>query len=289
MATSKMGEKGKIVVDLFEAFSLIFIKILTWFMWSTPVGVASLIAVSVAQVNDIEDTFNSLGLLVVAFLIGILLQQLVLYPSALFIIFRMNPLYFYFKAAKAWMAVFGPPSSAMGIPEILRLCEEDFHVDKRVSRFTVPFGAAECRIGSMHFIALSALFIAAVQGVSLSPLQVAIVWILCSLSSLAVPAVPSSSLVVVLILLTSVDVDGEAMGILFTLEWFTDRLRSTSNAMASTICTMLVDKLCRGKLEVVTSGKTTSTGEGGADTDGDFSDLADDSKDGPNSVLLKIH
>ncbi|XP_069132728.1 excitatory amino acid transporter 3-like isoform X2 [Argopecten irradians] len=284
MAVSKMDEKGRIIVDLFEALSSAFIKILTWFMWSTPVGVASLIAVSVARVADIEDTFSSLGLLVVAFFTGILFQQLILFPVLLFILFRMNPLYFYFKAAKAWMAVFGPPSSAIGIPEILRICEEDFHVDKRVSRFTVPFGAAECRIGSAHFVILSVLFLAAAQGVSLNLLQVIIVWILCSLSSLALPAVPSSSLVVILILLTSIDVDGDAMGILLTLEWFTDRLRTTSNAMASTICTMTVDKFCKGKLEIDIPSTEKATEVDGVDSDGDYLD-----KEDSNSILLKIH
>ncbi|XP_021353319.1 putative sodium-dependent excitatory amino acid transporter glt-6 isoform X2 [Mizuhopecten yessoensis] len=237
-ASSTLGEKGKIVVDFFEAFSAIFIKMLTWFMWSTPVGVASLIAVSVARVVDIEDTFSSLGLLVVAFLTGIIFHQLVLYPVLLLTIFRMNPLYFYLKSAKAWMAVFGPPSSAIGIPEILRLCEEDFTVDKRVSR------------------------------------------ILCSMSSLAVPAVPSASLVVVLIILTSVNVDSGAMGILFTLEWFTDRLRTTSNSMANIICTMTVDKLCKGKLEVVPTDKTQQPNVDSCDSDSDT--------DGTKSVLLKI-
>ncbi|OWF50546.1 putative sodium-dependent excitatory amino acid transporter glt-6 isoform X1 [Mizuhopecten yessoensis] len=279
-ASSTLGEKGKIVVDFFEAFSAIFIKMLTWFMWSTPVGVASLIAVSVARVVDIEDTFSSLGLLVVAFLTGIIFHQLVLYPVLLLTIFRMNPLYFYLKSAKAWMAVFGPPSSAIGIPEILRLCEEDFTVDKRVSRFVVPFGATESRIGSTHFIALSVLFLAGVQGVSLNPLQVFTIWILCSMSSLAVPAVPSASLVVVLIILTSVNVDSGAMGILFTLEWFTDRLRTTSNSMANIICTMTVDKLCKGKLEVVPTDKTQQPNVDSCDSDSDT--------DGTKSVLLKI-
>ncbi|XP_060082907.1 excitatory amino acid transporter-like [Ylistrum balloti] len=283
MAASKMGEKGKIVVDLFEAFSTIFIKILTWFMWSTPVGVASLIAVSIARVTDIVDTFSSLGLLVAAFLVGILFHQLVLLPAALFIIFRIKPWYFYLKAAKAWMAVFAPPSSAIGIPEIIRLSEEDFHVDKRVSRFTVPFGAAESRIGSTHFISLSVLFLASVQGVSLNSLQVFIIWILCSLSSLAVPAVPSSSLVVVLIILTSLDVDGDAMGILFTIEWFTDRLRTSSNAMASILCTMTVDKLCKGKLEKVTSDDAIVSDRNGDDDNPDGEDTDD-----ANSILLKI-
>ena len=57
----------------------------------TPLGVASLIAVSIAGVADIGSTFSQLGMFVVAVSVGILVHQFLILPAILFATTRRNP------------------------------------------------------------------------------------------------------------------------------------------------------------------------------------------------------
>ena len=61
---------------------------------------------------------------------------------------------------------------AIAIPDVLVSAETKNGVDIRISRFSVPFGAALCRCGSGAFMITVSLFLASLEGVSLQPAQI---------------------------------------------------------------------------------------------------------------------
>lgn len=61
---------------------------------------------------------------------------------------------------------------AIAIPDVLMSAETRNGVDTRISRFSVPFGAALCRCGSGAFIVTVSLFLASMEGVDLPPGQI---------------------------------------------------------------------------------------------------------------------
>jgi solute carrier family 1 (high affinity glutamate transporter) protein 2 len=56
----------------------------------------------------------------------------------------------------------------MAIPEMLNACENKNHIDKRVSRFVIPFSVTLSANGSALFITAAAMFIASITGHSLT-------------------------------------------------------------------------------------------------------------------------
>ncbi|XP_060068253.1 excitatory amino acid transporter-like [Ylistrum balloti] len=231
LAASTVKESSTNFVPFFQATSNIFIRIMRWFVWSTPVGVASLICVSVLRVESLEDTFRSLGMYLITFTVGNLIQQLLLIPSIYFLAIRKNPFTFLLSTARPWMAVFGPPSSMVGMPEMITVCEETHHVDKRVSSFAIPFSVTLCRAGSCYFISLSALFIISMNG-----------------------QYPSVSEVIMI---------GQSVGVLMALEWYTDRMRTSCNMLHMVTCTIVVDKLCAPQLRGLKSIRKDDVDETG--------------------------
>ena len=61
---------------------------------------------------------------------------------------------------------------AIAIPDVLVSAETKNGVDIRISRFSVPFGAALCRCGSGAFMVTVSLFLASMEGVSLQSGQI---------------------------------------------------------------------------------------------------------------------
>ncbi|KAJ8298790.1 hypothetical protein KUTeg_022850 [Tegillarca granosa] len=217
----------------------------------TPIGVASLIASSIAQIKDIDTTFKSLGVFVGGYTLGIAIHQLLVIPVLWLIVMRTNPFKFLLTAFRPWITVFAPPSSAVGIPEVLNTCETKHGVDTRVSRFTVLFFASMSRMGSCYFICMASLFIANLEGGNLEAVQVILITVVSSVGSLAIPSVPSASIITIIIVLSSLDISAVKVGMLMALEWYTDRLRTTSNTLNNVAGTIFIYKFCKRALEVL--------------------------------------
>ena len=77
----------------------------------TPVGVASLIAHAVAKEKDMENTFRSLGMFVMAYVIGIVVLLVVAIPLAYFIVVRKNPFMFLYHLLRPFVTAFATASS----------------------------------------------------------------------------------------------------------------------------------------------------------------------------------
>ncbi|XP_056014300.1 excitatory amino acid transporter-like isoform X2 [Ostrea edulis] len=248
ITAGKLGRRAEPFTEFFDTVSIMIIHLLNWIIWSTPVGVASLIAKALLSAKDIDNIFRSLGMFVLAHSIGIVLHQLVLIPIAYYIATRKNPLVFLSTCLRPWLTVFGPPSTAIGIPEMLKTLHEKLHVDTRISNFLVPVGATLERLGSCIFICLSAMFLVQLEGISLDASRIFFIGLLSTLGSLAVPAVPSSSIVSILVVLSSLDVQVHNIGLLMALEWYNDRIRTTSNTMTIIVGGVIIDRLCKSSL-----------------------------------------
>lgn len=78
---------------------------------TTPVGVISLIAVSIAGIGNLEDVFAQLGLFIAAVTIGIIIQQLVVMTTIYFLFTRQNPFKFLISTARPWVIAFASTST----------------------------------------------------------------------------------------------------------------------------------------------------------------------------------
>ncbi|XP_069103734.1 excitatory amino acid transporter-like [Argopecten irradians] len=248
LAINKADGKGKPVLKFFSSLSDIIIIILRWMIWSTPVGVLSLIATSTATVKDLSENFQALGKLVGVVTLGILIHQFIMMPVLLFVTTRRNPYRFAIHLVKAWMVTFATTMTAVAIPETLEACENDQKVDRRVSRFVVPLSVSLSANGSAIFITLAAIFSGNVAGVSFDVVDAIVLCILTAVSMMALPSMPSSSIVTLVMILTSLNIPADSIALLFAVEWFLDRIRSTSNLLSHAHCAVVTYHFCSKSL-----------------------------------------
>nr|VZI46859.1 unnamed protein product [Spirometra erinaceieuropaei] len=116
-----------------------------------------------------------------------------------------------------------------------------------LSRFVVPLSATLKGDGSAVFIAASTLFIAQLTQTTVTAGTITIVCLLSSSAVLAIPNIPSSSIVILVTILSSLGIPANHVGLLFALEWLLDRLRSTNLAVLHLYCVALTQYVCKGK------------------------------------------
>ncbi|KAJ8313454.1 hypothetical protein KUTeg_008995 [Tegillarca granosa] len=218
----QMKSKAKPFLEFFSISSEVML---------TPIGVTSLVIVSISDVDDIGDVFEKLGLFVATVTIGIILLHVVFLPLILFLTTRRNPYAYIVSIGKAWMIGFAATSTAVAIPEMLMSCEVKNNIDKRVSRFVIPFCVTLNADGSALYITSAAIFIGNV-----------------SVAVMALPSVPSSSIVTLVMILTSLNIPSHDIALLFAVEWFLDRIRTAANVLSHTTCAAVTYQFCKSSL-----------------------------------------
>lgn len=90
-----VGDKGQVVIDFFSAMFEVVMKMVTCFMWLTPIGVSSLIAGKILSVEDLSFVLSQLMWFIVTVVTGIFLYQWFFIQLIYVAFLRKNPYKFY--------------------------------------------------------------------------------------------------------------------------------------------------------------------------------------------------
>ncbi|KAK7104077.1 excitatory amino acid transporter 2-like [Littorina saxatilis] len=247
MAAAQQGEIARPFLNFFSAAAEVIIRLVQWMIWLTPLGVASLIAKAIGSSKDLVAVFKGLGLFVLAEVIGNFVTGIVFIALIYLVFMRKNPLTYLVGASRAVITGIASASSAVAMPEVLYCVENRHKVDHRVSRFVVPLATALNRDGSAMFIACTSIYIAQLQD-SANASNIVLICVLASVGSLAIPGVPSSSIVTILMILDSLEIAPANIGIIIALEWFSDRMRAIPNVYGHILCAVLTWHFCKASL-----------------------------------------
>ncbi|XP_047906940.1 excitatory amino acid transporter 3 isoform X3 [Anser cygnoides] len=135
MVIGKMGEKGQVLVDFFNALNEATMSIVQIIMWYMPIGIVFLIAGKIIEVEDWE-IFRKLGLYMATVLSGLAIHSTVILPLIYLIIVRKNPFRFAMGMAQALLTALMISSSSATLPVTFRCAEEKNFIDKRITSVT---------------------------------------------------------------------------------------------------------------------------------------------------------
>ncbi|XP_066036960.1 excitatory amino acid transporter 3 isoform X2 [Chamaea fasciata] len=125
MVIGKMGEKGQVLLDFFNALNEATMRIVQIIMWYMPIGILFLIAGKIIEVEDWE-IFRKLGLYMATVISGLAIHSSIILPLIYLIIVRKNPLRFAMGMAQALLTALMISSSvtataasigAAGVPQ----------------------------------------------------------------------------------------------------------------------------------------------------------------------------
>lgn len=94
------------------------------------------------------------------------------------------------------------------------------------------------------YFPLVVVFLAATQGIVLNAGDYAIIVLLATLSSIATTPIPSSSLVLTVMIAGSVNVPVTGMyGVVVAIDWFIDRFRTATNVSGDLFAAVILQKM----------------------------------------------
>nr|CUU98916.1 hypothetical transcript [Hymenolepis microstoma] len=226
IAAGAAGKAGKVFVDFFDSLGNVVLIMMRWFLKATPVGVCFMVAGSVVGLENVSDTFKSLGLFMVTVLAALaihMLLQMIVYLS----VSSRNPFRMLVVGFRVFFLSFITTSPLVAIPEMMEACDK-YGIKKKVSQFVIPFSAALKGDGSGVFQAVACVFIAQLTGFELTGGTYVLIALLTGFATLAIPMVPSSSIIIVITILSSLGANTAEVSLLFAVEWIMDRCRSGS-------------------------------------------------------------
>lgn len=173
-------------------------------------------------------------------LLALGLQMFVVFPLILKFIARRSPIAFFRDTQEAAMMAFATASSNATLPTALRVAEQRLRLPSRVSRFVLTIGATANQNGSAMFEGVTVLFLAQFFGIDLTLQQQGFVMLVCILGGIGTAGVPGGTLPVIALVLASVGVPPEGIGLVLGVDRFLDMCRTTINVVGDLVAATVV-------------------------------------------------
>lgn len=249
IAITLSGSRGERVSAWFQDMNHVIMRLVTLVMRFAPYGVFALLA-TLAATSDIAD-FLAVGKYVLLVFAVLFLHALVVYPTLLTVVGRLNPGMFLWKMRSAMMFAFSTASSNATIPVTLETVEKRMGVSNKVASFTVPLGATINMDGTAIMQGIATGFIAQFYGIDLSLGQYLMVVAMVILASIGTAGVPSVGLVVLAGVLTQVGLPAEGIAMILGIDRVLDMTRTAVNITGDATVTTIVAR-SEGELNVDT-------------------------------------
>lgn len=234
------------------------IVILRWVIEIIPFGIFGIIA-SIVGTKGFS-AFIPLGGFVLAVVIALLLQAL-WYLVRIRLGSWARPGYILRGTRDALVMAFSTASSTATMPVTYACLRDRVGLRERSASLGALVGANFNNDGTALYEAMAALFIAQVLGMELSFTQQLLVVVTSMAASVGAAGIPEAGLVTMTMVFMAVGLPVEFIAVLFSVDWFLDRCRTTINVMGDINVSALLDGKLRqestlqeGKLAHAESG-----------------------------------
>lgn len=236
---SILGEKAKPVKDVMLGLNEICLKMVNIIMNFAPFGIFALIAETFATTGF--DAFGSLIKYMFVIMLALAIHACVVYSLSLKVFTGLSVKPFFKKIADFAAITFSTASSSAALPATMKTMKS-LGVHNKVSSFTLPLGATINMDGTAIMQGVATVFIAQIYGIELSINSIITVIITATLASVGTAAVPGVGLVMLSMVLNSVGLPIEGIGLIMGVDRILDMCRTTVNVIGDCICTLIVSK-----------------------------------------------
>ena len=237
IAINLVGKNAQPVKALFESANEICMKIVGIVMLFAPYGVFALVSTTFATTG----TSAILVLLkyVLVVLLGLLIHITVVYGGLFKLFTKQKIKPFLNKFTRVAAVTFSTASSNASVPVSLEVMEE-LGVGKSTRSFTIPMGATINMDGTAIMQGIASLFIAQIYGIELGINAMVTIVLTATLASIGTAGVPGVGMIMLSMVLQSVGLPLEGIGLIMGVERIIDMFRTTVNVMGDNVCTLII-------------------------------------------------
>lgn len=240
IAITLVPERTAPLVAVLEGVYDVSMVIIGFAMRLAPLGVAGLIFSLTAVLG--LDILRTLAWYVLTVLLGLSLHMFGVYSIVVSLVARMSPRAFFSRLTEVILTAFGTSSSSATLPTALRVTEARLGVRRDIASFVLTVGSTANQNGTALYEGITVLFLAQVFGVELTFTQQFTVVLMSILAGIGTAGVPGGSLPLVVLVLQSVGVPGEGIGIILGVDRLLDMCRTTVNVTGDIAVAVCVDR-----------------------------------------------
>lgn len=237
-ALTMLGEKTRGIVNLIEQGNEVMMFLVGLVMKFAPYGTFGLIASAIGSQGF--SAMKAMGLYMIIVLVALAIHTVLTYGSTVYIFAKMNPIRFFKGFAPAMGVGFSTSSSNATLPISMEVAQKNLGIPKSISSFVQPLGATINMDGTAIMQGVATIFIAQVYGVDLTFTQLLTVVLTAVLASIGTAGVPGVGLIMLAMVLQSVNLPVEGIGLILGIDRLLDMVRTSVNITGDAACAVVV-------------------------------------------------
>ena len=241
-------KRQELMLDFFTGVTNAMLTMAEWVIKLTPIGVFSLISYVIAEQGI--DVIVGLWKYVVMVIAVLLIHAIVTLPAILAIFGRVNPFKYLAAIREAPIMAFSTASSAATLPVSMRIVEEVGGVDEKNASFVLPLGATVSMDGTAAYLTVAVLYISHLAGVELSFMDQILLGITVVALSVGVAALPSASLVMMVVILNQIGLPVEYLALIVAVDRILDMARTSLNVTSDLVVVKIIDQMQKRKIKL---------------------------------------
>jgi len=247
---STTGAAGKPLIDIFQALNITIIKCVMLLMYAAPVGIFGLTAGSIGEAEltlpgGFVTELLRLAKYFVTVITGLMIHGSITLVLILTFLGKRHPFRFFKNMIPQILTAFSTASSIATLPVSISLVTRKNKVSERIASFVLPIGATVNMDGTALYEGVAAIFIAQIYNIPLSIIELTIIVLTATIGSIGAAAIPQAGLVTLVVVLRSVGLPIEGIGMILSIDWFVDRFRTSVNVWGDVIGAAVIDRFER--------------------------------------------
>jgi len=235
------GASAQIHKDFWQGLLDIMMMMTNLVMKFAPYGVYALVS-KVVMISGVE-AFAPLALFFVTVVLALAAHLLLFLPAILRFLARVSPAKHFKAMLPALLTAFSTSSSSATLPITMDCVENRAGVSNKVSGFTLPLGATINMDGTALYECVAAMFIAQAYGLTLDITTQFTIVLVALLTSIGVAGIPSASLVAITIILATIGLPLEAIGLILVVDRVLDMCRTSVNVFSDSCAAVTIARL----------------------------------------------
>ncbi|MEK6571567.1 MAG: cation:dicarboxylase symporter family transporter, partial [Bacteroidota bacterium] len=155
---------------------------------------------------------------------------------------KVSPRRFFSNIKEVMLTAFSTSSSNATLPTSIRVAGENLKLPRQISGFVLTLGSTANQNGTALYEGVTVLFLAQFFGIDLTVAQQATVVLASVLAGIGTAGVPGGSLPLIVLVLQSVGVPGEGIGVILGVDRILDMSRTVLNVTGDMVAATYVTR-----------------------------------------------
>lgn len=240
IASVSIEKESQKVRELLQSFLAVFFKILDYVMETSPLGVAALMAYSIAEYG--EGIFTALSKYILTAYLACIAVFIVVMLVPTLVYTKISFKRFIVGLSKIWLVTLSTTSSAAALPTSLKISKEEYLVPEEISNFVLPLGCTINMCGGAASFCCLAVFVSGFYNITFSFEQIVYFVIIATLINMGAPGIPGGGIILGASFLSIIGLPFDLMGPIAAFYRLLDMAFTTMNVTGDIAANLLIAK-----------------------------------------------